>query len=79
MLYLEGLFGTGKHLVEVVFKVEHHGMFIEEPIRFSPGINILCGKNGSGKTRLIDAIRKQNITSVSNENGIVNSKSSCIK
>ncbi|WP_304636878.1 MULTISPECIES: ATP-binding protein [Pseudoalteromonas] len=61
--------------MEVVFKVEHHGMFIEEPIRFSPGINILCGKNGSGKTRLIDAIRKQNITSVSNENGIVNSSS----
>lgn len=50
-------------------------MFLEEPISFSPGINILCGKNGSGKTRLIDAIRNQNITSVSNENGDIKSNS----
>lgn len=55
--------------MEVSFKTEHQGMFLVEPIKFSPGINLLCGKNGSGKTRLIDAIRNQHITSVTNENG----------
>ncbi len=50
-------------------------MYLEEPVHFSSGINILCGKNGSGKTRLIEAIKTPNITSVSNEQGDINLKS----
>lgn len=61
--------------MQVEFKVKHKGMLLEEPIQFSSGINILCGKNGSGKSRLIDAIKQQNITNVSNENGNINSQS----
>ncbi|MGI2193159.1 ATP-binding protein [Shewanella baltica] len=61
--------------MEVSFKAEHHGMFLEEPIKFSSGINILCGKNGSGKTRLIEAIMNGNITLVSNKHGNVEAKS----
>ncbi len=57
--------------MQVEFKAEHKGMLIEEPIQFSSGINILCGKNGSGKTRIIDAIRHPNVTQVSNDTGVI--------
>lgn len=51
---------------------EHKGFFLKEPATLHNNINILTGKNGSGKTRILESLKNNSSVAYLNEKNISN-------